>query len=200
LSLASIRRRGSGVEAELCAVDPHAVHDHGKLPGGGHLGAFGAATSRNVHHPSFRRGPFADAGHDVRRLEQGEPHGSVSGFADRASAIAFAGLIASCVGIDGDKRANRFPGPGGGAGPAEGGATSAAIGKNVATGLKLRHDHGSRCRTTSRPQPRAARPRRSGRSWRRGLHSSRCSSKGNLRPYRADAGQGLLKPKTQRTL
>src|SRR6185437_14202084 len=89
--------RGRGLlfaEAEVGAVDPHAVQDDGELPGQGHGSAPQAAAFGNRHRPAFETGEALHAReHGMGRFIECAAHHGVPGFGDAAGDVDGAGLV-----------------------------------------------------------------------------------------------------------
>src|SRR3974390_892966 len=61
--------------AELGAVDPDAMHDHGQPARQSHGGLLYSAVPGDLHRPGLEPGPFGSAGqHDMGRLVEHDPH------------------------------------------------------------------------------------------------------------------------------
>jgi hypothetical protein len=85
------RNRGP---AEIGAVDPHAVHDHGKPARQGNLRGLHAAPFRDPHGPGPQRRPAAVMQEDVGRLVKGGAHHRITAAADVAIVIGLPGAVA----------------------------------------------------------------------------------------------------------
>ena len=87
-------RGGAVAPAELGAVDPHAVQDHGEAPGDGDNGTPHAAPLGHPQAPCFQPRPFS--GMDKQRLrslvEHRTQHG-VAGLGDAAIIVDFPRLM-----------------------------------------------------------------------------------------------------------
>jgi hypothetical protein len=80
--------------AELSAVNPDAVHDHGQPSRQRHDRLLHAAAPGNLHRPGLKPGPFRRTHqHDLCRFVEHHPHHLVSAPRYATGAVALAGLV-----------------------------------------------------------------------------------------------------------
>src|SRR5450830_1810391 len=71
-------RRDLPGPAELSAVNPYAVHDHGQPARQGHDRLLHSATPGDLHRPGLEPGPFLRTQHALGRFVEHDPHHLVS--------------------------------------------------------------------------------------------------------------------------
>src|SRR5271165_4707909 len=81
--------------AELSAVNPDAVHDHGQPAGQRDDCLFHPAAPGDLHRPGLEPGPFLRTQHALSCSAEHNPHHLIAAASYSAAAIDFAGLIRS---------------------------------------------------------------------------------------------------------
>src|ERR1039458_4463026 len=71
-------RRDLPGPAELSAVNPYAVHDHGQSARQGHDRLFHPAAPGDLHRPGLEPGPFLRTQHALGRFVEHDPHHLIS--------------------------------------------------------------------------------------------------------------------------
>src|SRR6202158_1483565 len=89
----SCRRSCLPGPAELGAVNPDAVHDHGQPAGQSHDPLFHTAAPGDLHRPSLEPGPFLRTQHALRCFVKHDPHHLITAARYSAVPIDLAGLI-----------------------------------------------------------------------------------------------------------
>ena len=79
--------------AELSAVNPDAVHDHGQATGQGHDRLFHPAAPGNPHRPGLEPRPFLRTQHALSCFVEHDPHHLISAARYSAAPIDLARLI-----------------------------------------------------------------------------------------------------------
>src|SRR6266566_7443696 len=79
--------------AELGAVNPDAVHDHGQPTCQGHDRLFHPAAPGDLHRPGLEPGPFLRPQHALSCFVEHDPHHLISAAGYSAASIDLTGLI-----------------------------------------------------------------------------------------------------------